>query len=517
MNNQKLLSHKNALFYRFISHPKAIYYIVFFNLFLRTIVAAFSNLGVDEVYYTLYAKYLDYSYFDHPPMVGWAIWLTTFGNTLETEFFVRLSAIILGAVNLILIYKIGCKIGNRRTGIIAALMFSGSFYASIIAGVFILPDTPQSFFWMLSLLFFIKFIKNKNDNFLLFFGVFVGLALLSKYHAVFLWIGAFIYLFLKEKKSFFNPKLYFSLGLSFIIFLPVLVWNFVSPYSGISYHENRVITQGILPNFKNFFPEFFGEIFYNNPFNVFLIVASLVILLRMPKETFRNNYVVFLLSTSLPLIFVVIFMSLYNKTLPHWSGPAYYSLILIASKSFSKNKFFYTKKLRISLVSAQILIVLVILMGLFQIKTGMLFGNSEKKTEELGKDDFTLDMAMWNTIAEELKKQIPEDAVIITRNWFPAAHLDFYFSGKNNSKIYVLGDRDKLHQYLKINKERGSISVGSTVFYITTSRYYQEPSQEIKRKFRTVSARKTIPIKNFHKTRLNVFIWKMDGLKASLN
>ena len=36
------------------------------------------GLGVDESHYAMYALHLDWSYFDHPPLVGWLLGLMGF-------------------------------------------------------------------------------------------------------------------------------------------------------------------------------------------------------------------------------------------------------------------------------------------------------------------------------------------------------------------------------------------------------------------------------------------------------
>jgi len=38
---------------------------------LRLLVIPTFGLGVDEAHYVLYGRFLDLSYFDHPPLVGW--------------------------------------------------------------------------------------------------------------------------------------------------------------------------------------------------------------------------------------------------------------------------------------------------------------------------------------------------------------------------------------------------------------------------------------------------------------
>ncbi|MFZ2326980.1 MAG: hypothetical protein WAW73_08680, partial [Rhodoferax sp.] len=38
------------------------------------VLGASLGLSVDEAHYALYATHLDWSYFDHPPLVGWVQW-----------------------------------------------------------------------------------------------------------------------------------------------------------------------------------------------------------------------------------------------------------------------------------------------------------------------------------------------------------------------------------------------------------------------------------------------------------
>ena len=41
---------------------------------VHALLGALVGLSVDEAHYALYAAHLDWSYFDHPPLVGWLQW-----------------------------------------------------------------------------------------------------------------------------------------------------------------------------------------------------------------------------------------------------------------------------------------------------------------------------------------------------------------------------------------------------------------------------------------------------------
>ncbi|MTI29226.1 hypothetical protein, partial [Xanthovirga aplysinae] len=129
-------------------------------------------------------------------------------------------------------------------------------------------------------------------------------------------------------------------------------------------------------------------------------------------------------------------MSLYNKTLPHWSGPSYYALILIGAYVFH-HEFLVGKykTLKRGMIFGQVIFATVMILLIFQLKTNLLDFNGGKKTEDLGKNDFSIELGLWENISSELKLKLQEDfekrsmpkkAPIITHNWFPASHLDYY-------------------------------------------------------------------------------------------
>ena len=118
-------------------------------------------------------------------MLGWLIQLFTFNLSLSSEFAIRFASIVIGTVNTYLIYKIGTEIKDKNAGYYSALLYTASFYCSVIVGTFIMPDTPQILFWLITLLLFIKFtrceINSKEYKLnLLLIGLLIGLGMISK-------------------------------------------------------------------------------------------------------------------------------------------------------------------------------------------------------------------------------------------------------------------------------------------------------------------------------------------------
>ena len=420
-------------------NTKILFCLILTSTIVRGIIAAFTELGNDEVYYINFALYPDLSYFDHPPMVGFIIQLFSLDLLFQDEFFIRLGSIIFGSINTYLIFLIGKKIKNETTGLFAALLFTASIYCFIIAGTFILPDTPQLLFWLLSLYFLLKslpskqYLKSEKIN-LLLAGITIGFAMLSKYTSVFLWFGPGLYILFYNIKWLKKKEIYISAILSFIIFLPVIIWNYNNDFISFSFQSERVDVSNSLIRMDYFFTELGGQIFYNNPINFVIILIALFALIS-GKKYLQKNYEKLLLFLSLPLIIVFLIFSLFRSTLPHWTAPGYLGLILL-SAAYLENKFSVKKKLIPTAIKISLLFLsIIIVVGFLQINYGLFYKSHESDPTKLGKSDVSLDMYGWDQLQEKfrdiyfddlIEDRMKKDAVIISHRWFPAANLDYY-------------------------------------------------------------------------------------------
>ena len=141
---------------------RALLILILASTIIRIFIAATMELSVDEVYYWTYALYPDWSHFDHPPMVGFVIQFFSMNLLFDSELAIRLGAIVFSIFNTLIIYSIGKYIKNSLTGLYAAFLLNASIYCSLLAGNFIIPDTPQLFFWLLSLKYLVETLPQKT-------------------------------------------------------------------------------------------------------------------------------------------------------------------------------------------------------------------------------------------------------------------------------------------------------------------------------------------------------------------
>ncbi len=503
---------------------------------VRGILAAWMELGNDEVYYWTYALYPDWSHFDHPPMVGWVIQLFSLNLLFDSEFFIRLASIVFMTANTFIIYRIGKDIKDARTGLYAALLYTASIYAFVITGIFIMPDTPLMLSWLLAVWMAIRYYRAEvpaaidgstvsetalrqaqRPWCLIFFGLFAGLAMLSKYSGVFLWVGLGLYILIFNRKQLKNPYLYLALLISAICCIPILYWNLQYDFISFSFHGARV--GGNKLNFNSFGTEIAGEFFYNNPINFILaIIATIAALkkrLQLDKQVQR-----LVLCIALPMILVFLVFSLTRPTLPHWNAPAYVSLILL-SAVYLREKHNKSDKLPKAIPAALSVLLLTLAAGVAEIKTGFIPLDKHTEPEQLGRDDFTLDMYGWRQLGEKFadfrEQKIAEDVMkeedgIVANQWFPLANLDYYVARPLGMKVMGLGWPEQLHKYLWINDKRGGFHLGESYWFITDSRYLKDPKNTYQWFFKKIELVGVIEIDRCGKPAKNFFVYTCKDL-----
>ncbi|MDN5349034.1 MAG: hypothetical protein PWQ54_430 [Bacteroidales bacterium] len=505
--------------------PKQLWWLLIISFVIRAFLAAWIELGNDEVYYWTYALYPDWSHFDHPPMVGWMIQLFSLNLLFDSELFLRLSSVVLMTINTFLIYLIGTKLRDSRTGFYASLLYTASIYAFVITGIFILPDTPQNFFWLLSLWSFIQAFtsdhERKQHQFMLLAGIFTGLAMLSKYTSVFLWFGVVLYILIDKQKWLKKWSLYVAILFSILLLAPVLFWNLQNDFVSFSFQSERVgfLDSSLRPDL--FFTELAGQFIYNNPVNVVLIILSLVAMYKA-KKTFHFGESKLLICIAFPLIGIFLFFALFRATLPHWTSPAYNTLIFFAAARLAEKQQYPGYKIPKSIQTALVLLIVVLLLGSLQIKFALIPIADKQAYHQLGKNDVTLDMFGWRGMDKQFKSvvnkhiksgEMSSNDGIISNNWFPMSHIDYYIARPLQMTVLGLGKPENLHKYMWINQKRGGFQIGKDYWYITNSRDYTAPQDLYDEYFRQIIPSDTLTVMRNGIPAKRYFVFLLKDLK----
>jgi hypothetical protein len=503
------------------SYPNRVLLLIAATTLLRLVVASSVELGNDEVYYWVYSQHLQWNYFDHPPLVALWIRLGT-ANLLwqQWEVFVRLGSIVGAAISTWLLYAIGLELHSERAGWLAACLYASSIYASIIAGTFIMPDSPQMVFWCWCLWLMAKISTDeKKWLYWLLLGISAGLCIMSKVHGLFIWIGFGLYILFKKRTWLQLPQLYAAIGITAVLISPILIWNIQNHFITYQYHSQRVEVHRFTFNTESFFRELFGQILYNNPVNVALIIAALYSNIKrkkvLPAPLYIYNYI------AIPMALLLLLVAAFRDTLPHWSGPAYVTLLPMAAIYATTID---TRIFPISLRWSSGII-------LFAVVAGLLFINyypgtlGKKSNIQLGTGDFTLDMHGWRKTGQtfdslyqsELQQGIiPPGTPVICYKWFPAAHQDYYFCRPLGIPLIGLGSAFDLHEFIWMNQWRKDKADFSQAYCIVPSNEYYNVEEKYAAYYHTVTPVTTINDRRNGRLCRRFYVYRLQGWKNNI-
>ncbi len=178
------------------------------------------------------AWYNNHIWLHKPPMTLWqiALCLKIFGNS---ELSVRIPSVFIATLLIPVIYRMGSIALDKRTGYIAALLWTVNWYTlTVVSGYEGMGgvDITFTFYIMLS---FWSWIEYKNSNkkiFLILIGVFSGFAVLTKFVVGLLIFAAWTVSITlskedRKKRSTYTDVL-ISLLISAIIFVPWQIYIF---------------------------------------------------------------------------------------------------------------------------------------------------------------------------------------------------------------------------------------------------------------------------------------------------
>jgi len=277
------------------------------------------NLYADEAYYWGWAQHFDFGYYSKPPMVAWTIMLTTalFG---ESEVAVKVGALACYLVTSLTIYLIGRELFGAKAGFFSLAAFA-TLPAVSLSSLIISTDAPFLLFWSLSLLFFIKAIREDRTLWWLLLGIAGGAGLLSKYTMLLFALSALIYLALSPvfRRHLKNPRLYGAMAIAALLYAPNLIWNIDNHFASFLHTKDNAHLEASL-----FHPEKMAE-FLGGQFGVFgpVTFALLVVALLRYKTLAGDERFKMLFWLIIPFFTLITAISLLSRAHANWAAPVY--------------------------------------------------------------------------------------------------------------------------------------------------------------------------------------------------
>ncbi|MEA1893122.1 MAG: glycosyltransferase family 39 protein [Campylobacterota bacterium] len=301
--------------------------LIFYTLF-NLISNQFIKFYSDENYYWLWSKKLDFSYFDHPPMVAYIIKATTLFS--DEAFFVRLGAALMVSGTAYMLYVLAKKMFDEKTAIYTFYIYISSVII-IAASTLMTPDIPLMFFTVLLLYSAYIYLDEDDKRYALLTGFAAGAMILSKYTGILIIFTLLVYISIYKRHVFKDRYFYAALAIATIIFSPVLYWNYMYDFISFTFQLDHGLSQEKIFKPKELFSFVGAQLVLFHP----LYFLPLIYFIFRDKDRFERKKVYLLL----PFLFVVIFFS-YNSAFKYanaqWAGPGYLSASILLGYYLAK-------------------------------------------------------------------------------------------------------------------------------------------------------------------------------------
>ncbi len=457
-----------------MNNKKKYYYYFLFLIALFTIfrlwLANYLGLGDDEAYYWEWSRHIAAGYFDHPPLIGYIIYFSTF-ILGKSELAVRIGNIIFFVLTSYFVYKISFEMFKDE---------ECSFYSSLLlnitpvfaAGAFMaFPDTPLGFFWVAVIFVFSRIITTKKKWLWYPAGILVGLGLLSKYNAVLLPISILFFLIVSKEHRFWlkEKEPYLASILALITFLPVILWNIENGWASFGFQLTHGLTSKSSGfDFKNTIFLISSQLTYISP--LIFIFSWYAIFITFRKGLKENTNYLLLSCFSIPTMLLFNIAGIFKRTMPHWTALGFISMFIaipqLVKEMKHENAGRGIKKFSIITIG-----LAVMLTALITIQT--LYPLLPLKPRH----DVTNDLYGWqkaaakaNDIMNEMIKD--NNTFWLTHFHLVASQLAFYLKG--DETVYNLSKRISQYNFWFDSNNIKKLT-GKNAVYINTSHYNEEP------------------------------------------
>jgi hypothetical protein len=297
---------------------------------LKVLSAAFTDISSDEAYYAMYARYMDWGYFDHPPMVAFFIKI---GSFICGQLGARLFAIISQLMTLILLWF---AIKEEHPAVKKVFLFFG-LAASItmfqVYGFIMTPDVPLLLFSTFFLLTYKYFLEKNSLSLALLLGIAMAGMIYSKYHA-FLFIALVV---LSNLKLLKNRNFWIGGIFTILLLIPHIYWQYEHHFPSFSYH--------LIDRSDGFKPFYLIEFWYNQllVFNPVMFILSIVLLFKYKPENQFDRSLFFIIGG---FLFFFFFASFKGHVEPHWTTVICLPMIILFYKFALQQVWFYKATIR---------------------------------------------------------------------------------------------------------------------------------------------------------------------------
>ena len=478
----------------------------------RLLLGGVLGLSVDEAYTVVMARHPALGYFDHPPLTYWLVAVGTRVAGGEGPLAVRLPFVLLFGGTTWLVFRLGRLLFGPPSGLLGAVLLNLVLFFTVCAASWVLPDGPLLFFAAAATLCLAHAVfgpERAARRFWLGFGALTGVALLAKYHAVFLigGVAAFLVITPGRRHWLRRPEPWLALGVAGLVFAPVLMWNAAHGWASLRFQGGRAGT--LDPGYGSpFLDSVGGQALWMTPW---LWLPMLLVLLdalrRGPRE--ERRFLLACLAVG-PIAGFTLLTALGVRGLAHWQAPGYFFVLPLlgeaVARRIGRGERWTTRWLWGSAVATALLVAA--LAG--QALTGWL---GRQVPGLFARGDPTQDLIPWDAVASQLAAwgQPAPGVVVAGSRWGEAGKLAYALGPA--VEVTSVGEDPRGFRYVRAQEEL----IGRDVLLVADRRARaQEPMVAYAPYFQRIEPLGSVPLVRGGRAELEVSVYLARGLRAPI-
>jgi dolichol-phosphate mannosyltransferase len=297
--------------------------IIAFSILLRLIYIGTAELFPDEAYYWNYSQHMDLSFYDHPPMVAWLIWLGTsiFGNS---EFAVRFGAFCCGLITMGYMYALARNLYDKPTAIRTLLLLAVlPFYFA--TGAVMTADAPLVAAWAATLYYMERALVANRVPAWLGMGIAFGLGILSKYTLALLGLAALVFVIVDptSRRWLIRPHPYLAAALALLLFSPVIIWNMEHSWASLTFQSSRI--KGVGDDQFGLHELILHLMVLLTPVGLLAAILAFLSMKNKDHPDARRRLFIMIFAGVPLAVFVV--LSIFDTLRFHWTGPVWLGIL----------------------------------------------------------------------------------------------------------------------------------------------------------------------------------------------
>lgn len=369
---------------------RQLFYSIWF--LISFVQAAGTELFDDEAYYWVYSKFMDWGYFDHPPMIAVMIKMGTL--VFAGELGVRLLVVLMGTASIFLIEKLTQPKDQK---LFYALVLNMAVLQ--IGGIIAVPDIPLLFFTALFFLAYRNYTAKNAWMSAIYLAIVIALLLYSKYHGILIVLATVG----SNWRLLKQPLTWLVIAAAIALFMPHVLWQLQHGLPSLNYHLFERVSPAYSLSFTTDYLA--GQLLIAGPLLGWLMIWSAFkykpvdVTQKAMKWSLGFVYFLFLIS------------SFKSRTEANWTVPLLVPLIVLAYHHLESNRKFQKWIYAVLPVS----ILLILLVRVFMILDTPLI-------EKLPKDEFHYSKS-WTSAIKEKSNGLQ---VVFTNSYQRASKYWFY-------------------------------------------------------------------------------------------